>query len=101
MSDDGLEATRQQITGMLAALESEGMDGLSLDDLKDAMSHPEAARTVAELMPLEASSVQPGQPAPDFTLPFLPGHGGEAGQTLTLSERWAERPVALIFGSYT
>jgi hypothetical protein len=101
MAKDARDGTREMIAGMLENLGSEAMDGLSLDDLKDAMSHPLAAATVAELMPLEAASVQPGQPAPDFTLPWLPGGGGEEGQSVTLSERWRERPVALIFGSYT
>ena len=36
-----------------------------------------------------------GAPAPDFTLPRL------GGGSLTLSELRAERPVAVIFGSYT
>ena len=81
-------------------LESEGeMDGLSKEDLADAMSHPMASEVVAELIPLEATSVQQGEPAREFELPFLPGHG--AGETLRLSDRFAERPVALIFGSYT
>ena len=72
----------------------------ALDDLRDAMSHPKAAETVAELMPVEAASVQPGQPAPDFTLPYLSGSGTE-GATVTLSDHFGKRPVALIFGSYT
>lgn len=101
MAQDALDGTRATIAGMLEGLGDEAMDGLSLDDLKDAMSHPLAAETVAELMPLEAASVQAGEPAPDFTLPWLPGGGGVEGETLTLSERWRERPVALIFGSYT
>ncbi|MDX1984335.1 MAG: hypothetical protein SFV51_28935 [Bryobacteraceae bacterium] len=37
-----------------------------------------------------------GDAAPDFTLPAL--HGT---QPVTLSRQWAERPVVLIFGSYT
>ena len=37
-----------------------------------------------------------GRPAPDFTLPWRDGGG-----TLTLSDLRDERPVALIFGSYT
>ena len=81
-------------------LEDEQMAGLSLDDLKDAMAAPGAAETVAELMPYEATSVKPGEPAPDFSLPYLPG-SGPAGERMTLSAHFGKRPVALIFGSYT
>ena len=100
MSDDP-QTTQRMMGDMLARLDGENMDGLTLDDLKDAMSHPLAAQTVAELMPYEASSVQPGEPAPDFTLPFLPGAGSASGDTVTLSDHVGTRPVALIFGSYT
>ena len=34
-------------------------------------------------------------------LPWLPGSGEGRGTTLTLSEHFGKRPVALIFGSYT
>lgn len=94
------DATRKLIEGMLAQLESEAMDGLSIEDLRDAMTAPGAAETVAELMPIEAASVKPGEPAPDFDLPWLPGCG-PVGETLRLSSHFGERPVALIFGSYT
>ena len=97
---DATQETEKMIAGMLASLTEEDMQGLSLEDLKDGMSHPQAAVTVAELMPLEAASVQAGQPAPDFTLPYLPGSGLE-GATVTLSDHFGNRPVALIFGSYT
>ena len=97
MADD---ATRKMIEGMLAQLEGQAMDGLSIDDLRDAMTAPGAAEAVAELMPIEAASVKPGEPAPDFDLPWLPGSGPE-GETLRLSSHFGERPVALIFGSYT
>ncbi len=97
MADD---ATRDLIEGMLAQLENEKMAGLSLDDLRDAMRAPGAAETVAELMPLEAASVKPGEPAPDFELPYLPGSAAE-GETLRLSSHFGDRPVALVFGSYT
>jgi len=87
--------------GIFAQLENDEMAGLDLADLEDAMSHPEAKNTVAELMPLEAASVQQGEPAPDFTLPWLAGHAGGPEETFTLSEKRGSRPVALIFGSYT
>ncbi len=98
MADFDFEGMKK---GIFAQLESDQMDGLSLADLEDAMSHPEAKRTVAEMMPIEAASVQPGQPAPDFTLRWLPGHAGGPDETFTLSSKRGERPVALIFGSYT
>ena len=96
------EATKQMIQGMLEKLEQSGvdMDGLSLDDLRDAMSHPAAAAFLADWMPHEASSVKQGEPAPNFTLPYLPGHAKE-GDTMTLSSHSGDRPVALIFGRYT
>ena len=99
MSDDPM---KKMIEGMLANLEQNDvqMDGLSLDDLKDAMSHPEAPKFLADWMPIEAASVKQGADAPDFTLPFLPGHATE-GETMTLSSHFGERPVALVFGSYT
>ena len=98
------EEVQKMISGMLAGLESEEMQGLSLNELKQAMAHPNAAATIAELMPFEITSVQPGQPAPDFTLPYLPGslpEGADHDTTMTLSDHFGKRPVALIFGSYT
>lgn len=99
MSED---AIKEMISGMLRNLEANDvkMDGLTLDDLKDAMSHPNAPALLAEWMPHEAASVQQGEPAPDFTLPFLPGHATE-GESMTLSSHFGKRPVGLIFGSYT
>ncbi len=86
---------------MFERIGEQDMAGLSKDDLAQAMSHPKANEVVAELLPLEASSVQQGEPARDFELPFLPGFGGQEGETLRLSDRTRDRPVALIFGSYT
>jgi hypothetical protein len=99
MSEDPM---RKMIEGMLEGLARERveMDGLTLDDLRDAMSHPEAARFLADWMPVEAASVAAGAEAPDFTLPFLPGQGAP-GRTMTLSSHFGRQPVALVFGSYT
>ncbi len=94
------DETRNKISGMLARLEGEDMQGLSHDDLKQAMSHPKAAETVAELLSYDATAVKLGEPAPDFSLPYLPGSGRE-GARVTLSDHFGSRPVALIFGSYT
>ncbi len=74
------------------------MAGLSLEGLREAVSHPKAAAEIQRIFALEAGSVKQGDPAPDFRLPYLPGQGEGA---VRLSERWAQRPVALIFGSYT
>lgn len=92
--DAMIEAVRVQLEAQGAELQ-----GLSLDDLRDAMSHPQAAGQVARLMALEASSVQIGDPAPDFSLPRL--GEPETGERVTLSSHFGKRPVALIFGSYT
>ena len=76
------------------------MDGLTLDDLRNAMSHPKAPDVLERWMPHELTSVKQGEPAPDFTLPYLSGHGVD-GETMTLSSHFGKRPVGLIFGSYT
>ncbi len=92
---DGMreDLERDQAEGQLA--------GLTVDELADAVSHPKAAAVIAELMEAEAVSIQVGDPAPDFSLPRLPRAGQEPGPSLTLSEAFGRRPVALIFGSYT
>jgi hypothetical protein len=43
-----------------------------------------------------AGSLQPGDAAPNFTLPRLDGTG-----SVTLSSFRGSKPVALVFGSYT
>ncbi len=93
--------TRAMIDGMLAQLEQSGgeMDGLSLDDLKAAMSHPEAPAMIQEIFEADERSVKEGEVAPDFTLSRL--GGPQAGESVTLSATLGERPIALIFGSYT
>lgn len=75
--------------------------GITVADLTDAVSHPKAPEVIAETLALEAGSVKPGEAAPDFTLPWLPGPTAGKGATLTLSDRLGRRPVALVFGSYT
>ena len=53
---------------------------------------------------LQAPEVEQGGPAFDFERPlhdFADGVGRETGQSFRLSQAAAERPVALIFGSYT
>ncbi len=92
---------KQLMTDMITQLESDGaqMEGLSIDDLREAVSHPMAADTIAASLEIEAASVQQGAAAPDFCLPYL--SADLAGKSQRLSEHFGERPVALIFGSYT
>ena len=102
MGDEMLKSMMKAMRGQLEADAAAGkLAGLALDDLADAMSHPKASAVVTEMMGIEASSVKPDQPAPDFTLPWLPGSEGGETATLTLSEHFGKRPVALVFGSYT
>lgn len=104
MSDasKGAEGLFESMKGQLEADQAQGkLAGLTVDDLSDAMSHPKAPAVVQELMGREPGSAQPGEPAPDFTLSWLPGSAGSDAPTLTLSSHFGSRPVALVFGSYT
>ena len=47
-------------------------------------------------MSARAGHLQVGEVAPDFTLPVLKGD-----RTVTLSTEYRQRPVVLVFGSYT
>ncbi|HBY59150.1 MAG TPA: hypothetical protein DEH78_04975 [Solibacterales bacterium] len=47
-------------------------------------------------MSARAGTLQPGDAAPDFELPTL-----DRARQVRLSDQWRERPVVLIFGSYT
>jgi len=65
------------------------------------MSHvPPVAMMVLPFKPLwmsaRAGTLQPGDTAPDFSLPLL--HGD---RNVTLSEEYRKKPVVLVFGSYT
>jgi hypothetical protein len=102
MAEIDTKALLESMRAQLEADESAGqLAGISVEDIEEAISHPKAAGVIAETMAAEAGSVQQGQPAPDFTLPWLPGSAGSAAATLTLSDHFGDRPVALIFGSYT
>lgn len=50
-----------------------------------------------ELGKREARAPNPGDPAPDFTLPLL----SDRSRSTQLASFRGKRPVALIFGSYT
>ena len=102
MSKVNLSEMFEEMKGQLEADQADGkLAGLTVNDLEGAMSHPRAPGVVQELMGREPDSVQPGEPAPDFTLPWLPGCAGSDTATMTLSDHFGSRPVALIFGSYT
>jgi hypothetical protein len=65
------------------------------------MSHvPPIAMAVIPFRPLwmsaRAGSLQAGDPAPDFSLPLL-----HSDRSVTLSSEYRQKPVVLIFGSYT
>ena len=47
-------------------------------------------------MSARAGQLNVGSVAPDFSLPTVDG-----GRTVRLAQEWVERPVVLIFGSYT
>jgi hypothetical protein len=51
---------------------------------------------------LMSPQVEPGEPAFDFELPLLdPQTHRPSGQRVRLGDFAGERPVALVFGSYT
>ncbi|MFQ5418067.1 MAG: hypothetical protein ACE5FL_13625 [Myxococcota bacterium] len=90
---------------MMKWLESRGsehaLEGMNTDDLIEAAKHPRAPEVMAEIASAEAHSVKQGDPAPDFTLPRLPRPGRRDPGSVTLSSHFGDRPVALVFGSYT
>ena len=61
---------------------------------------PMAAMMILPFRPLwmsaRAGPLNVGDTAPDFALPVL-----DRSRTVNVSEEWRERPVVLIFGSYT
>jgi len=96
---------KQMLEGMRAQLERDQADGrlagLTVERLADSISRPGAAAVVAEVMAADARSAKQGDPAPDFSLSWLPGSGEGRARHMTLSDHFGVRPVALIFGSYT
>ena len=65
------------------------------------MSHvPTVAMVALPFKPLWMSArrghLQVGDPTPDFALPMLRGD-----RTVTLSNEYRQKPVVLVFGSYT
>ncbi len=65
---------------------------LTLDDVMASPRH----------RALMTAAVSVGEQAPDFELPLLdPATHAPSGATIRLSSFAGERPVALVFGSYT
>ncbi|MBJ22293.1 MAG: hypothetical protein GY910_14190 [bacterium] len=78
---DGSEPFRAMLVEFAESGEAGKVEGLDLDDPKRAMRAPGAVETVMAIQAMEADfRAGPGQPAPDFTLPYLPGHGGFEGR---------------------
>jgi len=97
-----LDDIKSQLKGRLGDGRKEnGLKDMSVDELMDAISHPKASDVVEELQAIEERTVAQGEPAPDFTLPWLSGSGPDGSETVTLSNHFGKRPVALVFGSYT
>ena len=102
MSERDAKQVMEDMRDQLEADRADGkLAGLTIELLENAMAHPKASEVVQELMEIEPHTVQVGDPAPDFTLPWLPGSQQGDEPTLTLSDHIGDRPVALVFGSYT
>lgn len=80
------------------------------EGMQEPATPPDSPLTMHDVMKsseyrdLSTPRVGVGDPAVDFTLPqrdFSQGTERETGRTVTLSAYSGERPVALIFGSYT
>jgi len=102
MTEFDIDAMKEELkAGLKANTGEDGLKDMNVDDLMDAMAHPLAAEAVQAMMALEPNTVQAGEPAPDFSLPWLSGTGPDGSASLTLSDHFEKRPVALILGSYT
>ena len=102
MAEIDVQKLLEGMRGQLEKDEAEGrLAGLSVAALAEAASHPLAPEVIAEGLEAERHSVQVGEPAPDWSLPWLPGPTAGPGERLTLSQHIGKRPVALVFGSYT
>ncbi len=98
-SDDAVDNMLEEL---VESGQADQMKGLDIDRLRAAMNAPGATETIAAIQSLGANSqAGSGEPAPDFDLAYLPGQGKRDGERVQLSDRFANRPVALVFGSYT
>ena len=96
------EKAHEMLDRLVESGEGDRMAGLDLDRLRAAMSAPGAAETIAAIQAMGSDSqAAVGRFAPDFELPVLPGQTNSNGEKVRLSDRFAKRPVALVFGSYT
>jgi type I thyroxine 5'-deiodinase len=65
---------------MMSQMESEAMEGLSIERLRDAMYRPNALEVMSEMFASGPGAANEGMDAPDFELPYLPGQGGQEGE---------------------
>jgi hypothetical protein len=78
------------------------LPGMLLSRIREGMAPKDSPLTLEDVMAspdyrnLMTPKVAQGDPAPDFELRLLDGDG-----TVRLSALLAEKPVALVFGSYT
>ena len=78
------------------------LPGMLLSRIREGMAPKDSPLTLEEVMAdegyrdLRTPKVREGDAAPDFELPGLDG-----GEPVRLSRLLAQRPVALVFGSYT
>ena len=71
---------------------------------EDSPKTPLELRADPEIQALSTPTVEPGGPAFDFSGPvydFSDGHKIITGRRFNLLEAAREKPVALVFGSYT
>ncbi len=74
---------------------------------KIRLRDPAKQKKMEEAHALSGKGVAEGKPAPDFELKLLkaydlePGEDGEEVNTVKLSQYLDDKPVVLIFGSYT
>ena len=102
MSQPDIEALFEEIKKKLEADPDAQRDAMmDSDGLAKAMAHPKAAEQIQANMEIESQAVNQGEQAPDFTLKELSSRGEMTGRQITLSDHFGQRPVALIFGSYT
>jgi len=64
------------------------------DDLKFILSY--RGKVMKRQLELNRTAPKAGDLAPDFTLTDVSGT-----ESVTLSEFWGKKPVALVFGSFT
>lgn len=110
--DGNGHVTKKEFAALFDSFDSGKLGFLSLDDLNGALQPPARRRggkrsgrpstslLVQALAKQELGALHPGPglnaKAPDFTLQTVDG-----GKTITLSDEIGDKPVVLIFGSFT